>query len=88
MRTTIQIASVKDTQHWLSSTKRSEVLGPLGVTNMRTFVNPENPTQVALLADIADLDALMAAAQSSKELADAMEYDGVVPGSAMIFVES
>ena len=43
----IQIASVKDTHHWLTSSKRKEILGPLGVTNIRTFVNPESPTQVA-----------------------------------------
>jgi hypothetical protein len=88
MPTAIQIATVKDKQHWLTSSKREEVLGPLGVTNMRTFVNPDNPTQVALVADIADLPGLMAAAQSSKELADAMEYDGVLPGSTITFVES
>jgi hypothetical protein len=38
--------------------KRQEIFGPLGVTNIRTFVNPDNPTQVAVLMDVADLDAL------------------------------
>jgi hypothetical protein len=51
----------KGKDHWLTSPKRQEVFGPLGVTNIRTFVNPENPTQVAVLMDVADLDALMAA---------------------------
>ena len=54
----------KGKDHWLASPKREEFFGPLGVTNIRTFVNPENPTQVAVLMDVPDLDALMAAMQS------------------------
>ena len=37
---------VKDTEHWLASPKREEFFGPLGVTNIRTFVDPQNPTRV------------------------------------------
>ena len=68
----------KGKDHWLASPKREEVFGPLGVTNIRTFVNPENPTQVAVLMDVADLDALMAAMQS-EAAAEAMAHDCVVP---------
>jgi len=68
----------KGKDHWLASPKREELFGPLGVTNIRTFVNPENPTQVAVLMDVPDLDALMAAMQSEAP-ADAMAHDGVVP---------
>ena len=68
------------------SHKREEVFGPLGVTNIRTFVNPENPTQVAVLMDVADLDALMAAMQS-EAAAEAMAHDGVVPESLVILIE-
>ena len=46
----------KGKEHWLASPKREEFFGPLGVTNIRTFVNPENPTQVAVLMDVADID--------------------------------
>ena len=35
---------VKDTEHWLSSPKREEFFGLLGVTNIRTFVDPDNRT--------------------------------------------
>jgi hypothetical protein len=45
MPTVIGHHDVKDTAHWLASSKREEVFGPLGVTNIRTFVNPQNPTQ-------------------------------------------
>ena len=40
---------VKDTDHWLTSPKREEFFGPLGVTNIRTFVDPENPTRTGIL---------------------------------------
>ena len=76
----------KGKDHWLASPKREEIFGPVGVTNIRTFVDPENPSQVAVLMDVADLDALQAAMQSD-EAAAAMEHDGVVPESLVILVE-
>jgi hypothetical protein len=76
----------KGKDHWLASPKREEFFGPLGVTNIRTFVNPENPTQVAVLMDVSDLDALMAAMQS-EAAAEAMAHDGVVPESLVILIE-
>ncbi len=78
---------VKDTEHWLGSPKREEFFGPLGVTNIRTYVDPQNPTRVAIHMDVADMDALMAAMESD-EAAAAMEHDGVVPESLVILVES
>ena len=77
---------VKDTDHWLSSPKRDEFFGPLGVTNVRTFVDPQNPTRVGLLMDIPDMDAVMAAMQTP-EAAAAMEHDGVLPETLVILVE-
>ena len=76
----------KDKDHWLSSTQRDEVFGPIGVSNIRTFVDPQNPAQVAILFDVADLDAF-AAAMESPAAAAAMENDGVVPESLVILVE-
>ena len=76
----------KAKEHWLASPKRQEVFGPLGVTNIRTFVNPENPTQVAVLMDVADMEALTAAMQS-EAAAQAMSHDGVVPESLVFLVE-
>jgi hypothetical protein len=78
---------VKDKDHWLASPKREEFFGPLGVTNIRTFVDPQNPNRVAVLMDVADMDALMAAMQS-EEAAEAMAYDGVLPESLVILVEA
>ena len=86
MPTVIGHHDVKDTDHWLASPKREEVFGPLGVTNIRTFVNPQNRAQVAVLMDVADLDVVMAAMQD-QAMADAMEYDGVLPETLVLLVE-
>jgi hypothetical protein len=77
----------KGAKHWLSSSKREEFFAPLGVTNIRTFVDPQNPTRVALMMDVPDMEA-MAAAMQSKAADDAMAADGVVPGSLVLLVES
>jgi hypothetical protein len=86
MPTVIGHHDVKDTEHWLASPKREEVFGPLGVTNIRTFVSPEDPTKVAVLMDIADLDAVKRFMQTP-EAAEAMSYDGVLPETLVLLVE-
>jgi hypothetical protein len=87
MPTVIGHHDVKDKDHWLASPKREEVFGPLGVTNIRTFVNPQNPTQVAVLMDVADMDAVMAFMQTEAG-AEAMAYDGVLPDTLVLLVEA
>ena len=87
MPTMIAVHDVKDTKRWLASPKRKEIYGPLGVTNIRTFDDPQNPTRVALLADVADMDAVIAFNQT-KAAADAMAHDGVVPESIVILIET
>jgi hypothetical protein len=86
MPTVIGYHDVKNTEHWLASPKREEVFGPLGVTNIRTFVDPTNRTRVGVLMDVADMDALMAAMETP-EAADAMAHDGVLPETLVILVE-
>ena len=87
MPTVIGHHDVKDTDHWLASPRREELFGPLGVTNIRTFVDPTNPTRVAVLMDVADMDALMGAMQS-EAAAEAMEYDGVLGDTLVMLVEA
>jgi hypothetical protein len=77
----------KDTTHWLTSPKRKEIFGALGVTNIRTFVDPQNPSHVGVLMDVPNIDALKTALQS-REAADAMVFDGVVPESLVVLVEA
>ena len=87
MPTVIGHHDVKDTEHWLASGKREEFFGPLGVTNIRTFVDPRNPNHVAVLMDVPDMDAVMAAMQTEGAAA-AMDHDGVVPESLVLLIES
>jgi len=86
MPTVIGYHDVKDTDHWLASPKREEFFGPLGVTNIRTFVNPDQPTKVAVLMDVPDMDAVMNAVQT-QDGAEAMAHDGVLPETLVMLVE-
>jgi hypothetical protein len=87
MPTVMAYHDVKDKDHWLASPKREEVFGPLGVTNIRTFLDPTNPNRAGVLMDVADMDAVMAAMQQP-QMADAMAYDGVIPETLVILVEA
>lgn len=87
MPTVLAHHDVKDKDHWLASPKREEFFGPLGVTNIRTFVDPENPTRTGLLMDVPDMDAVMAAMET-EAAAEAMKYDGVLPETLVILVEA
>ena len=78
---------VKDRDHWIASTKRDEVFGPLGITDIRTFIDATNPSRVAISADVPDMDAFGAFMQSP-EAAAAMESDGVIPETVVVFVEA
>ena len=84
MPTIIGHHDVKDKDHWLASPKREEFFGPLGI---RTFVDPQNPTHVALLMDVADMGAFEAAMQAPGA-AEAMAHDGVLAETLVILVEA
>lgn len=88
MPTVIAYHEVDDTEHWLSSPKRAEFFGSIGV-EVRTFVNPGDPTHVAVLLElpdamsVADLDAAL----QTPEAVAAEEYDGVRMETLKIFLE-
>lgn len=89
MPTIIVTHDVTDTDHWLSSPKREELLPSFGASNLRTFVNPQDRTKVAVLMDIADLNALFAVLESPpEELTQAMKHDTVLPETMAILVAS
>ena len=87
MPTVMAYHDVNDKDHWLSSPRREEFFGPLGVSNIRTFVDPQNPTRVGLVMDVSDMDAVMAAMETPAA-ADAMAHDGVRPETLVILVEA
>ena len=57
------------------------------MTNIRTFVDPENPTRVGVLMDVSVMDAVVAAMET-EAAAEAMAYDGVLPETLVILVEA
>jgi hypothetical protein len=87
MPTVMAYHDVKDKDHWLASPKREEFFGPLGVTNIRTFVDPDNPTRVGLVMDVPDMGAVMGAMET-EAASDTMAYDGVLPETLVILVEA
>ena len=66
---------------------REEFFGPLGITNIRTFVDPRNPTHVAVMMDVPDMDALMAALETDAA-AEAEANDGVLVDTLVFLVEA
>jgi hypothetical protein len=81
----IAFHEVDDVDHWLSSPKRDEVFGPLGIT-VRTFRDPEGSNRVGLMADVPDMAAFEEVMQSEAG-AEAMKFDGVRPETLLILTE-
>jgi hypothetical protein len=87
MPTVFVAHAVKDKDHWLASSTREEFFGPLGVTNIREFVDPSDPSKVGVLMDVPDLDALLASLQTPEAQA-AEDADGVIAETITFLVEA
>ncbi len=85
MATYLAFHEVDDVEHWLSSSKRQEVFGPLGIT-MRTFRDPAGSNRVGVIAEIPDLAEFQKFMQSAAA-AEAMKHDGVRPETVVILSE-
>lgn len=85
MPTLLVFHEVDDVNHWLSSPKRKEIFGPLGIT-VRTFRDPEGSKRVGLIVEVPDMDTFQKAMQS-ESVADAMKFDGVHPETLLILTE-
>lgn len=85
MPTLMIFHEVDDVEHWLSSPKREEVFGPLGIT-VRTFIDPEKSRRVGLIAQVPDMETFQRIMESP-EAAEAMKFDGVRPETILILVE-
>ena len=86
MATYVITHEVNDVQRWLTSPKREEVFGPMGIT-VRTFRDPGGSNKTALIAEIPDLEAFQQVMQS-EAAADAMKNDGVHPETLLMFSEA
>ncbi len=58
-----------------------------GITNIRTFVDPQNPTHVAILMDVADINTFKAAMEAPAA-PEATAHEGVLPKTLVILVEA
>lgn len=85
MTTLMIFHEVDDVDHWLSSPRRAEFFGPLGM-RARTFVDPEKSNRVGLLVECPDMATFQSALQS-EAAADAMKYDGARPETIVVLAE-
>ena len=86
MTTLIAFHEVDDVQHWLSSPKRAEFFGPMGIT-ASTFTDPEGSMRVGLIMEVPDMTKFQEA-MASEAAADAMKFDGVRAETLIILTES
>jgi hypothetical protein len=85
MATYLAFHEVDDVDHWLSSPKREEVFGPLGIT-IRAFADPQGSNRVGLIAEIPDFAAFLEFMQT-EPAAEAMKHDGVRADTLVILAE-
>lgn len=85
MRTLMILHEVDDVDHWLTSPKRQEVFGPLGI-EARTFVDRERSNYVGLIVEVPSME-LFEEAMGTQAAAEAMKYDGVRPQTLRVLTE-
>ncbi len=85
MPTLLAFHEVDDVDHWLSSPKREEVFGALGITT-RTFRDPAGSNRVGLIVEVPDMAAFEEVMQSEAG-AEAMKFDGVRPETLLVLAE-
>jgi hypothetical protein len=86
METLLVFHEVDDVDHWLSSPKREELFGPLGMT-ARTFRDPAGSNRVGLIVEVPDVAAWEEALKTDAA-AEAMKSDGVRPDTILGLVEA
>ena len=86
MTSVLVFHEVDDVDHWLSSPKRSEVLGALNIT-VKTYTDPTGSNRVGLLLEVPDMGAFERLMESEAS-AEAMKFDGVRSDTVQILVAS
>lgn len=85
MPTIMVFHEVDDVEHWLSSPKREEIFGPMGIS-VRTFIDPAKTHRVGLIVEVPDMDTFQRMMES-EAAAEAMKFDGVRPETILTLVE-
>jgi hypothetical protein len=78
---------VDDVDHWLSSPRRMELFGPLGMSARTFVVDREKSNRVGLIVEVPSLAAFQEALGSAAA-AEAMKFDGVRPETIVILNEA
>ena len=86
MPTLMVLHDVDDVDHWLSSPRRMELFGPLGMTARTFVVDREKSKRVGLIVEVPSMEAFQAAL-ANEAAAEAMEFDGVHPDTIVILTE-
>lgn len=86
MTTLLAFHEVDDVDHWLSSPKREELFGPMGVS-VRTFRDPQGSNLTGVLLEVPDMAAFEDAMQSDAAAA-AMKFDGVRRDTLVVLAEA
>jgi hypothetical protein len=79
------VHDIDEVDHWLTSPKRKELMGPRGFT-VRTFVDPADSNRVGLVVEGATPEAFEELLRSA-EASDAMKYDGVRADTVRVLEE-
>ena len=85
MRTVLIVHEVDDVDSWLSSPRRREMFGPLGIT-ARAFVDTARPNLVGLVVETPSLELLHEAIESTDAVV-AMRRDGVRLETVQVLIE-
>jgi hypothetical protein len=85
--TLILLHDVDEIDHWLSSPRRAELFGPLGMTARTFVVNRERSNRVGLIVEVPNMRVAQEAPRS-EAAAEAMKSDGVRPETLVILTEA
>ncbi len=83
MVTLMILHDVDDVDHWLSSPRRGELFGPLGMSARTFVVDRQKSNKVGLLVEVPSMEAFQAVL-ASPDAGEAMKYDGVRPETIVI----
>ena len=86
MTTLMVLHDVDDVEHWLSSPRRMELFGPLGMTARTFVVDREKSKRVGLIVEVPSMEAFQEAL-ANEAAAEAMKFDGVHPDTIVILTE-
>lgn len=87
MVTVMILHDVDNVEHRLSSPRRMEFFGPLGMSARTFVVDGEKSNRAGLIAEVPSMAAFQEA-MGSAAAAEAMKFDGVRPETIVVLTEA